>query len=100
MVNVGGAFAPAPPVSADETGISPGALVDLLLKTAYTVPTFTTEWMALQLHLTLPLVRDLLEELRQQLLLDVLGQSGALGYRYSLAQRGRERAARAMEISG
>src|SRR5262249_51416555 len=59
-----------------------------------------TEWMVQQMHLSLPLVRELLEDLRQQLMLDVLGQTGVFGSRYALAPRGRERAARALELSG
>jgi hypothetical protein len=100
LVNFGGVYAPAAPVKLDETGIDSGALIDLVLKHAYTVPHFTTEWMVERLHLSLPLVRELLEELRQQRMFDVLGQSGVFGYRYSIAQRGRERAPRALEISG
>jgi hypothetical protein len=100
MVKLGGVYAPAAPVKSEETGIDRGVLIDLILKLAYTVPSFTTDWAVSHLHLSLPLVQDLLEELRQQLMLDVLGQAGAFGYRYSVSQRGRERASRALEISG
>jgi hypothetical protein len=100
LVQVGGVWAPAAPMKVEETGIEPGNLIDLILKLAYTVPHFTTEWAVQRLHLSLPLVQDLLEELRQQLMLDVLGQAGAFGYRYSISPRGRDRASRALEISG
>jgi hypothetical protein len=100
LVNLGGIDAPAAPAKVQETGIDAGALVDLLLKHADAVPNFTTEWMVTRLHLPLPLVGELLEDLRQQRMLDVLGPSGAFGYRYGIAPRGRERAARALEISG
>jgi hypothetical protein len=33
-------------------------------------------------------------------MLDILGSSGPFGFRYSISARGRERAARLMEISG
>jgi hypothetical protein len=100
LVNLGGVLAPAAPVKVEETGIDLGVLIDLVLKQAFTIPRFTTEWMAERLRLPLPLVAEVLEDLRQQRLLDVLGQSGAFGYCYSAGQRGRERAARALEISG
>jgi hypothetical protein len=100
LVPVDNVLAPAAPVEVEETGIDRGVLIDLILKLAYTVPSFTTEWVVQRLHLSLPLVRDLLEQLRQELMVDVLGQAGAFSYRYSIAQRGRDRASRALEISG
>jgi hypothetical protein len=99
MTQIGDVFAPAPPANLQSTGIDAGQLTDLILKLAFTVPNFTTEWAAKRLHLPLALVRDLLEPLRQELMLDVLGAAGPLGFRYSVAPRGRERAARAVEIS-
>jgi hypothetical protein len=100
LLTLGGVAAPAAPAKVQETGIDSAALIDLVLKHAYGVPHFTTEWMVSRLHLAMGLVGDLLEELRQQRLLDVLGSSGAFGYRYAIAPRGRERATRALEISG
>src|SRR5262249_6958352 len=38
--------------------------------------------------------------LREDRLLEVLGQAGPFGYRYGITQRGRERAARLFEVSG
>jgi hypothetical protein len=72
----------------------------LALKTAYTVPQFTTEWAARQLHLPQPVVGEVLEHLQSDSMLDILGSSGPFGFRYAISGRGRERAARLMEISG
>jgi hypothetical protein len=83
-----------------ETGMDPGVLADLALRAAYTVPQFTTEWTARTLHLPQPLAAELLERLRTDQLLDVLGQAGPFGYRFAISQRGRERAGRLLEISG
>jgi predicted ATPase with chaperone activity len=100
MTTIGDELAPGAPVQLEGAGVSREALADLLLKTAFTVPQFTTEWAARQTHLPQPLVGELLEQFRVDHLLEVLGPAGPLGYRYNLAQRGRERAARLLEISG
>ena len=43
---------------------------------------------------------ELLELLRSEQLLEILGSSGPFGYRYAISGRGRERAGRLLEISG
>jgi hypothetical protein len=75
-------------------------LADLAVKAGYTVPSFTTEWTAQRLRLPLPIVAELLEELRVERLVEVLGQAGPFGFRFAVTQRGREHATRLMEISG
>src|SRR4029077_13073684 len=100
MIPVGDSFAPAAPADARATGLSPSIISNLALKAAYTVPQFTTEWTARRLHLPQALVGDVLEQLRTDHLLEVLGQAGPFGYRYGITNRGRERADRLMEISG
>src|SRR5438034_507476 len=92
--------APAAPVSLSDTGVERSVLVDLALKTAFTVPQFNTEWAARQLRLPQHLAAELLEQLRVNHELDVLGQVGPFGFRYSVSQPGRERASRLLEISG
>src|SRR5262249_30728236 len=96
----GDSFTPRAPITLEETGIDPVILTDLALKTGYTVPHFTTEWAAKRLHLPLPLVQELLEQLRQDRLVEVLGQSGPFSYRFAVTQRGRERASSLLEVSG
>jgi hypothetical protein len=100
LLDVGPEWAPKAPTDPRDTGISPAVLRDLALKTAYTVPQFTTEWAARQLRLPQALVSELLEEMRTDHLLEILGSSGPFGYRYAISGRGRERAARLLEISG
>jgi predicted ATPase with chaperone activity len=72
----------------------------LALKAAYTFPQFTTEWAARRLHLPQAVVGEVLEQLRSDSMLDILGSSGPFGFRYAISGRGRERAAHLMEISG
>jgi hypothetical protein len=100
MISTGDELTPKAPVDARDTGVSPAVLSDLALKAAYTVPQFTTEWAARRLHLSQPLMSELLEQLRSEQLLDILGSSGPFGYRYSISGRGRERAGRLLEVSG
>jgi hypothetical protein len=100
LLAVGQEWAPAAPSDPNQTGISPAVLRDLALKTAYTTPQFTTEWAARQLCLPQVLVGELLDQMRADQLLDVLGSSGPFGFRYAISGRGRERAARLLEVSG
>jgi predicted ATPase with chaperone activity len=67
---------------------------------AYTAPSFNTGWAARQLHLPQVLVGELREGLREDRLLEILGDAGPFGFRYAATQRGRERAARLLEVSG
>jgi hypothetical protein len=100
MVAIDDGPAPAAPTDVRDTGLDPAILSDLALKAAYTVSQFSTEWVARRLHLPQGLVGDLLEGLRAEHLLDILGEAGPFGFRYAISGRGRERAARLMEISG
>jgi hypothetical protein len=93
-------FVPAAPKDLRATGLDPSVVSNLALKTASIVPQFTTEWAAERLRLPLPVVGEVLEQLRSDNMLDILGSSGLFGFRYSISGRGRERAARLMEISG
>lgn len=99
-IPVGDGLAPGAPVDVRDTGSDPSALSDLALRAAYTVPQFNTEWAARRIHLPQVLVGEILEQLRADKLLDVLGQAGPFGFRYSISQRGRERADRLLEVSG
>ena len=78
MIQVSEASAPAAPSSLADTGIDPEALADLALRFAYTAPRFTTQAAADRLALPFPLVAALLEELRSDKLLEVLGESGPM----------------------
>jgi hypothetical protein len=100
LADVGEEFVPAAPKDLLATGLDPSIVSNLALKTASIVPQFTTEWAAERLRLPLPVVSEVLEQLRSEGMFDILGSSGLFGFRYSISGRGRERAARLMEISG
>jgi predicted ATPase with chaperone activity len=100
MVPSGSGPAPAAPASLEDAGVDGTLLADLVLKAAYAIPQFTTDWAARQVCLPLLLVHHLLEQLKTNHLVEVLGQAGPFNYRCAVSQRGREHAARLLEISG
>jgi hypothetical protein len=95
----GDPWAPPAPASVTETSIDPEILRELVLKTAHTVIHFTTEWMIERLCLPAHIVAALLDEMKRDRSIEALGTAGAFGYRYSITDRGRERAVRLFEIS-
>ena len=66
-----------------------------MIKQAYTVARFSTEWVAKELHLSLPLVKQLMEQLCLEGNLE-----GMMGNRFAITDRGREQARRLLEICG
>jgi predicted ATPase with chaperone activity len=99
LIKATGVTAPAAPGVIEETGVEPQVLSDLALKLCNTVPRLTSDWAAQQLRLPLGIVDKIFWQLRDDLLLEILGQDGG-NFRYSITQRGREYARRLLEISG
>ena len=97
---VGDDLAPAAPTRLADAGLDAFDLCDLALRAANSVSRFDTDWAARRLHISRPLMGEILERLSGDSLLDVLGQGSSLGYRYSISNRGRERAAHLLEHSG
>lgn len=91
---------PSVPANIQDTGIERDVLISLLLKVCYTSSQTSTEAAAARLLLPVTLIAELLEDLRKDNLVEILGSSGPLGFRFTLSQKGRERAVRAMEVSG
>lgn len=91
---------PQAPTSLAETGIDPEVLHDLALKLAHTIAQFDTGLAANRLTLPASLMVELLERLRAEKLIEVLGGASPFNYRYRITQRGRERAEWLMAICG
>ena len=91
--------APEAPTNLEATGIGKTILLDLALKLAHVMPNISTESAAQAMHLTQMLTGALLEQLRAEQMLEVLGKEG-FGYRYTISAQGRERAARLLDIVG
>jgi hypothetical protein len=94
-------FLPPPlPQSVRDLGVDKDLLLGLVLKLGYVSSQFSTEIASQKIQLPIPILAELLEELRRENLVEVLGSSGPLGYRFALSQKGRDRAVRSLEISG
>jgi predicted ATPase with chaperone activity len=100
LVRTATGWAPQAPTTIAETGLDAWILHDLALKLTATLPHVTTEWAADQLRLPVTLVERLFWQLKQDQLIEILGQTGDFGYRYAATDRGREAARRSMEVSG
>ena len=100
MVETEGGPAPESPSDVAATGIDRSILLDLVLKLVHSMPNVTTEWASQRLVLPRMVMADLLEQLRRDFMVEVLGQSDAVGYRYAISHRGREKVARSLDVSG
>ena len=92
---------PPTPLTIEETGLSHGEVVDLVLKALYQMGSRTGEQLADYLALAFPVLDDLLLTLQQRHFVEVLDTRGhgRAGYRFSLTDEGRSRARHAMETS-
>jgi predicted ATPase with chaperone activity len=95
-----GTFAPRAPLRLEETGVEATVLRELAIKLTCTVPNLRTDWAAEQLCLPLPVTEEIFWSLKQDRLVEILGQQGHLNYNYAATQRGREHAARLFEVCG
>jgi hypothetical protein len=100
LVRVGDLVAPKAPQETAAAGLDEGALTELAVKLAYTVARFTTEWASKQLHLSLPLTTEVLEQLCRDGLAEETMRTGQGRSHYRITQRGREHAERALEVCG
>ena len=99
MIEVEGVLVPTAPTDARDLGVDPSLIGDLALCAAFLVPQFNTEWLAQRLHLPRSVTGEVLDQLREEMMLDVLGHAAPFGYRYAISSRGRERARRLFEIT-
>ncbi|MGA1863849.1 MAG: hypothetical protein ACMUHX_02180 [bacterium] len=100
FIEIEGSRIPVAPKNIDDMGVSPEVLSNLILKLAYMLPKFTTRYAAEKLCIPLHIISVLLEQLQKDGLLEILGQPDPFNYRFTITDRGRERAARLLEISG
>jgi predicted ATPase with chaperone activity len=91
---------PAIPSAVQETGLDFGFLADLTLKTAYSDSNCTTERVADKLRLPVLMTENLLQHLYREKFLEVRGGNQPLHHRYTMLDRGWERAQRLLDLSG
>ncbi len=94
---VGDLWAPKAPETFADVQPEKEALVEMAMKLAGTVARFDTEWAAKQLHLSLPLIRLILQSLSSEGLIEELWQTNEGSSHYRISQQGRDLAARLME---
>ena len=85
--------APPPPRSIAETGLEPGFLVDLLVKTIYRMGLERPSEIGREMKLPVGIVIKLIEAAQSTKLMQTLGQLGAsmtAEMRYALTGKGRE----------
>jgi hypothetical protein len=100
MIEVQGVPAPAAPRDVESTGLDRDFLSDLTLKTLQRVPHCTTKWTAEQMRLPIPVAEDLLQQLKEEKLVEMLGLEGPFNHRYAITNRGHERVLRIQPMSG
>lgn len=94
-----GILVPEAPRDVAGTGLERMFLADLALKIAHGVPKCSTQWMAEQLGLPIPLTEDLLMGLKKDHFLNILGEEGVCNHSYSVTDRGHSRATHALAAS-
>jgi hypothetical protein len=98
MLRLGNVLAPKAPNDIASARLEDGALVDLVVKLAYTVARFTADYVVKRLHLSMPLAGEVLEQAcREGHIEETMMSSQGRNY-YRITQRGREHAGRSMEV--
>lgn len=99
FLRVAGGFAPETPKDLNNAGIDPQLLIDLTLKLALSLTKFTLSDAANRLCLPGNVVNEIIDQLRKDKCLEILGEQGKYEYRYTITGGGQDRAQRLMEIS-
>ncbi|MGI9518714.1 MAG: hypothetical protein ACR2NP_16775 [Pirellulaceae bacterium] len=93
-------FFPAPLDSRNDLGSLDDVIVQLAVKTAALTANFTTPWMVEHLHLPHRMVEEVLWQLKDEKLVEILGQIGPLNYQYRITGAGLDYASRLMDVCG
>src|SRR5215472_17000417 len=89
---IGDLIAPTAPQDLADVRLEETALTEMIVKLAYTTPRFTTDWVAKQLHLSMPLVGELLGKLTFQGQIEQLMQTSSTRSHYKITDQGRDEA--------
>src|SRR4051794_28093023 len=92
--------APTAPQDMASCGLDEQTLTGLVLKLGHAVARFTTEWLCKNLHLSQPLITELLEKLCFTGLMEQLWQTSQGSAHYKITDHGRERAQNVLEMCG
>ena len=100
MVRVGELFAPKAPQTVAAAQVDKRALTDLAVKLAYTSPRFTTDSVAKELHISVPLAAAVLDQLCREVLIEETMKTNQLRSHFRITDRGREQGGRLLEVCG
>jgi predicted ATPase with chaperone activity len=100
LCRVGDLIVPKAPQDIATARLEEGALTDLAVKLGYTAARFSTDWVAKQLHLSLPLANEVLVQLCRDGLAEEVLQTAQGRSHYRITQRGREHGVRLLEVCG
>ena len=98
MIRVGDILAPRAPQDVASAQVEEGVLSDLIVKLGCTAARFSTDWVAKELHLSLPLAFAVLEQLCTEGLIEETMKTTAIRSHYRMTPRGREHGARLLVI--
>src|SRR5258708_1110556 len=100
MFRIGDVIAPKAPQDIAGAQVEEGILTDLAVKLAYTAARVNTKWVGQQLHLSMSLAALVMEQAcRDGLAEETMQTSQGLSH-YRITTRGREHAARVLEVCG
>src|SRR4051794_3036541 len=97
---LGDLVVPRAPQTIAAAALGDGELAGLVMRLAYTVPRFTTDWVVKQLHLSPALTDEILAKLCFDGLVEQLWQTSQSSSHYKITDQGREHAKRLMEVCG
>ena len=98
LLRIGDLIAPKAPSDLVAARLPEGALTDLAVKLACTAARFSTDWMAKELHLSIPLAGAVMDQLCTDGFAEVTMRTSESRSHYRVTQRGREHGGRLMEI--
>jgi hypothetical protein len=100
MVKVGDVIAPRAPQTLETAGLDEGVIPDLLVRLAYTVARFTTEWVGKQLNISPSLGRQLLDKMAFEGQVEQLWTTSEKSAHYKISDSGRQLAERLNTVCG
>lgn len=100
MGRLGDVLCPRAPQTIADAKLDDGSLVELAVKTVYTINRFTVAWLGERMRLGPPLATALLQQLQSEGLIEETMFGSGEKTNYRISDRGRQMAGRAMETSG
>jgi hypothetical protein len=100
LVRIGELIAPKAPQDIAAARLEDSVLTDLVVRLAYTVARFVTDWVSKQLHLSLSLTIEVLDRACREGFIEETMRTSDVSSHYRITDRGREHAARLMEVCG